>query len=195
MMSLALNVSSFFYLSVQWIATKDIAVLPMGHHSFIDSVIPFCPIAFLIYGTLFPVFIIFCFFCDRQRLFTLFKIIAVAQIICYPIFFFFPYQAGRPSSMELEGIVRFIYFEIERWDSDANTLPSLHVAYAFIIAHTTCQFRKFAYIWAVLIFFSVMLVKQHLFIDAVSGMAVAYISIFTVHHLENRNLALQKPNL
>ena len=93
MMSLALNVSSFFYLSVQWIATKDIAVLPMGHHSFIDSVIHFCPIAFLIYGTLFPVFIIFCFFCDRQRLFTLFKIIAVAQIICYPIFFFFPYQS------------------------------------------------------------------------------------------------------
>ncbi|HEQ1858293.1 TPA: phosphatase PAP2 family protein [Providencia alcalifaciens] len=79
-------------------------------------------------------------------------------------------------------------------DTSQNMLPSLHVSLTLIAWWALCRKGQFLrnllwLLWALMIIFSVLMLKRHLFIDVVGGAACAWIAITVVRVLTFRLLA------
>ncbi len=117
---------------------------------------------------------------DGEKFFNLLWGIVSGMLFCCVIFYFYPTGVKRP---ELQGndiftkLVRLIYSN----DNPYNCCPSIHVLDSVLIAayvnrdsHPTLKTKIISTIISILIILSTMFVKQHYFIDAVAGAALAY---------------------
>ncbi len=108
----------------------------------------------------------------------------IAKFICLIIFIILPTSMVRP---EITGtdifsqITKFIYTA----DTPTNLFPSIHCIESWIIFRISCHFKKCGKwvavvngVLAVLVFASVVLVKQHLFLDIPSAILLCEIGLF-----------------
>ena len=105
----------------------------------------------------------------------------LGKIACAIIFIALPSYMIRPE-VQTEGpatwLLNFIYIA----DSPDNLFPSMHCSVSYFAARYVLRCRKIpnwykiiSVVMAVLVFFSVVLVKQHLFVDILGGIAIAEI--------------------
>lgn len=103
------------------------------------------------------------------------------QVVAYIAYVVFPSKILRP--MVGEGIFEHICSWIYYIDNPTNLTPSLHVANSVLIAlfmHRVRSLRLLVWIWTGLIVVSTMAVKQHYFVDVISGIALSGVVYYLV---------------
>ena len=150
---------------------------------YIDKIIPFNKyfvipyVSWYVYILLFMV--IFCIINERTY-YRLLISLSVGMIICYVTFYIFPTTVPRPTIITRDVFSRFV-LSIYKNDNPYNCFPSVHVVNAMIVSIYVNREEKFnktikiiSSLVAFLIVISTMLIKQHVFVDVVSGVIVAY---------------------
>ena len=102
------------------------------------------------------------------------------MIICYVTFYIFPTTVPRPTIITKDIFSRLV-LSIYKNDNPYNCFPSVHVVNAMIVSIYVNREKKFnkiikifSSLVAILIMISTMFIKQHVFLDVVSGIIVAY---------------------
>jgi hypothetical protein len=108
--------------------------------------------------------------------------VAMISLTADLIFFFWPTAVLRPAAAEADGI----YFWIASLDRPLNAFPSLHAAMAVFSACCCGQIatrlrrggvlRASAWSWALAIIVAMLLVKQHVALDAAAGIVLGLAS-------------------
>lgn len=153
----------------------------------IDRVIPLCTAFFIIYFIAYAQWVITGFLLLREnrenccRVASIELITTIIALICFLVF---PTSMQRP---EITGdclgdiIGRFIYAS----DSPDNLFPSLHCTASWICFRGSLRSKAYGKwfapangILAILVFASVVFVKQHLFVDIISAVVIVELVIF-----------------
>lgn len=124
---------------------------------------------------------------DKQNLYKYILTNILTVIISNIIFIIYPTEVIRPELTEtniLYTLTKFIYWI----DTPAlNCFPSIHCSFSMLfILHIlsskkhTKNFKIFTLITSILIMASTLLIKQHVFIDLVSGNIIAIISFILI---------------
>lgn len=121
----------------------------------------------------------------------------IAKFLCLIIFLVLPTSMVRP---EITGtdifseITKFIYAA----DTPTNLFPSIHCIESWIIFRISCSFKKSGKwvavvngIMAILVFASVVLVKQHLFLDIPSAIILCEIGLFVSKKFKTERVFLK----
>ncbi len=114
----------------------------------------------------------------------------IGEIIAFIIFIAFPTTMVRPEITQndlFSNIVKIQYF----LDEPNNLLPSIH-CYAswlsFIVVAKNKQiptwYKWISFISAILVFISVLTIKQHLFVDIIAGILLAEISYLIAKYIK-----------
>lgn len=114
----------------------------------------------------------------------------IGEIIAFIIFVAFPTTMVRPEITQndlFSNIVKIQYF----LDEPNNLLPSIH-CYAswlsFIVVvknkHIPTWYKWISFISAILVFISVLTIKQHLFVDIIAGILLAEISYLIAKYIK-----------
>lgn len=114
----------------------------------------------------------------------------IGEIIAFIIFVAFPTTMVRPEITQndlFSNIVKIQYF----LDEPNNLLPSIH-CYAswlsFIVVaknkHIPMWYKWISFISAILVFISVLTIKQHLFVDIIAGILLAEISYLIAKYIK-----------
>lgn len=107
----------------------------------------------------------------------------IVQLVAYLLYVLIPAKIIRPE-VHPEGfffdVVRMIY----ALDMPSSQTPSLHVANSWFIALALWNgkyLRPTLIVWASLIIASTLFIKQHFFIDVVSGLALSSVTYAGLH--------------
>jgi membrane-associated phospholipid phosphatase len=150
---------------------------------YIDKIIPFNKY-FVIpyvswYGYVILFMVLFCIINERAY-YRLLISLSVGMIICYVTFYIFPTTVPRPTIITKDIFSRLV-LSIYKNDNPYNCFPSVHVVNAMIVSIYVNREEKFnktikiiSSSVAFLIVVSTMFIKQHVFVDVVSGIIVAY---------------------
>lgn len=152
----------------------------------IDSIIPVIPVWTYIY-VLSYVFWVVCYVAaGREGKEFLGRIIAadlVCKIITFTVFIVMPTTAPRPEMVE-NGIGAWLLELIYSADVPDNLFPSMHCSVSWLSFRFLSKAKSIPAIWkwasfvfAVLVFASVVFTKQHIVLDIVSGVIVAEIGV------------------
>lgn len=149
----------------------------------IDRIIPFnryfvIPyISWYVYIIL--LMVIFCIINERTYYRLLISLCA-GMIICYVTFYIFPTTVPRPTIITRDILSRLV-LNIYQNDNPYNCFPSVHVVNAMIVSIYVNREEKFnkrtkiiSSLVAALIVISTMFIKQHVFVDVLAGILVAY---------------------
>lgn len=155
--------------------------------TFIDAFIPFVPFFISIYLLAYLHWIVGYIVISRENEGTCYRILAaevVAKLLCLFFFLVLPTTIVRP---EVEGsgvwnfLVRFIYAV----DEPVNLFPSIHCLESWMVFRGTMHLKKvslpykwFMFVFAILVCFSTVLVKQHVFVDIIGGVCVVEIGLY-----------------
>lgn len=134
-----------------------------------------------LYGAL----IYYCF-ADRKQYYVTLSSVILGKLTCFSIYYMWQTTVPRPEVVGTDvfsNLVRYIY----SIDQPVNCFPSIHVLTTFVImlaAYKRREQHRWEY-WILtffgsLIILSTLLTKQHAFLDAVSGIAVASTLYFGV---------------
>ena len=160
-----------------------------NYHDFslpLDDIIPFVPIFVWIYVFAYlQWFIGYVFIARSERLFceTYFSAAFLVRFISTIIFIIIPSTLTRPDFVAdtmSERLVEYIYSV----DSADNLLPSLHCAESWLVARAAMEgkaskiFKLGMFIMAILVFCSVVFIKQHVFMDIPAGILLTELSIW-----------------
>lgn len=151
----------------------------------LDASIPLIPEFVWIYHSLLPVIVLTSVFIVDQRR-NIFTLIAacVASTIVLNIFYIF-YPAFYPRSeyqIALSGMSEHVLYWTRKIDGANNTFPSGHVTFAWLMfwgiknslaSHAKKWLTPAFFIWASLVSFSTLALKQHYIVDVFSGLALA----------------------
>lgn len=117
----------------------------------------------------------------------------IAKAITILIFLVLPTSMSQPNPTG-SGLT----YEIVRWmygiDNPTNLFPSIHCLESWMVARGLAETNapKYAktamWLFSVLVFMSVVFVKQHLALDIIGGIAVAEIGLFLAKKLNFRRL-------
>lgn len=127
--------------------------------------------------------LIYLAFVNMKRYYQLIISLVSGSLLCDLTFYLYPTVMIRPvinGGDWLDGMVKTIY----TLDQPYNCFPSIHVVYSvlialFIFAHSKNRaLRIFTFISSLLISISTVYVKQHYFLDVVSGTILAYFLYF-----------------
>ena len=153
----------------------------------LDRWIPFVPSAVSIYVLAFVSWVIGIWVIARESPAVCYEVLAgeqIAKLLCLVCFFLLPTTMERPEvpgSDPFSWLVRFIY----QVDTPDNLLPSIHCLENWLCFRGALRCRKVGrgyqigmLIFAILVFASTLLVKQHLVLDVVTGIAVVEIGLF-----------------
>jgi len=118
----------------------------------------------------------------------------ICTIIANIIFICFPTTVLRPD-IEVTGILTFIADIIFKIDTPIlNCFPSLHCAISMLFITYILESKKYnkytkisIVIISILIMASTMFVKQHVFVDFISGNLLALISYYSVKYFYKKN--------
>lgn len=150
--------------------------------TFIDSMIPFLPEFVYCYESLYLLMPIAPWLMTTRKELAgySFGILAIT-LAGFAFFILCPTIAPRP---RLDGNANFIYETLIRMDTEGNAFPSLHVAFAVFHAAWCVKILSeisnrrilslIFWTWAVLISFSTLLTKQHVFMDVLGGAALGF---------------------
>ena len=115
----------------------------------------------------------------------------MAKTVCFIFYIFLPTEMERPvinEKIPFDTIIAFVY----NVDSADNLFPSIHCLISWLCFIGVRQnpkipvwYRVLSCIFAILICISTLTVKQHVFIDTVSGILLAEITYFISGKLVN----------
>lgn len=147
----------------------------------LDARVPLCTPFIAVYVLAYCQWVAVLWFTTRESMDLFFQASAaeiVGKIIAIPIFLIFPTAMARPEitgSGFFDDLTRLIY----ACDSPDNLFPSLHCYDSWLCLRCVCRMKnapgwfKWANgIFSVLVFASVVLVKQHLLVDILGGIAL-----------------------
>lgn len=151
----------------------------------IDEAIPFVPAWVLMYIASFPFWIYQYTAVARESTALCCRLAtadAVAKLICWAFFVFFPTTNVRPP-LETGGFVGWVMRVVWFLDTPTNLFPSIHCFVAWLGTRYIyeCKHLRRALtctlctIGTLLVFASTVLTKQHVFYDVLGGIAVAEI--------------------
>lgn len=153
--------------------------------TYLDELVPFTPTFSVIYSSYFiflGLWVGYAFLnFPLHRYIELIWTLVGIQVVAYVAYVFFPSKILRPVLGEgvFETLTGWIYYI----DSPTNLTPSLHVANSVLLAMFMFRVRSLrllVWIWAALIVMSTMAVKQHYFVDVVSGVGLSVAAYFLV---------------
>ncbi len=156
-------------------------------HSVVDDWIPFNEyfVVFYVFWYLLIVGTLAYFlFTDVKSFVGLQKFIITTQVIAMIVYILWPsVQYLRPEVMPRENVFASLLQYIYSVDTPTGVCPSLHAAYSIGIASAWLKkkdakkgIKIFVVLAAILICFSVMVVKQHSFVDVVAVLPVCFIA-------------------
>ena len=145
----------------------------------IDNALPLVSEFIYIYMSMYLVAVLPYFFIQSKREF---KNVILSYLLVlgssFMIFIFFPVYMPRPELVATtlsERLLTHLYLV----DLPINNFPSLHVALSMLSSFVLFSYSKkigyLALTWSVLIALSVLLVKQHYFLDIIGGILMAVI--------------------
>ncbi len=153
----------------------------------VDDIIPFVPCAITVYVLWYLQIIIgFCLVAreSREVCYEIFSSEAVAKIITAIIFIFLPTAMVR-AEISGGGFFNFLTSLIYAADTPDNLFPSIHCLESWLLLRGILKCSKVSKtfkicfgIFSILVFASVVLVKQHLFVDIPSAIIVAEAGLF-----------------
>jgi len=119
--------------------------------------------------------------------------IAVAYLIMILLHFVFyillPFKMDRPPIPE-DGIIIFLLNLMYTIVSPYNLFPSMHVSLATFSTLIYIKYKKkysfLMVLWLILIILSVLLIKQHQFIDVIGGLILSSLVFLLVFHKKQR---------
>ena len=158
----------------------------------IDSKLPFVPIFMLIYVLSYVQWVAsYIYHCRESRdlCYRMTTSDLVAKLIVLLIFLVYPTgdQVGGVLQPEVtgNGIGEFLSRLIFAADKPISLFPSIHCLESWMCFRTAAMMAKrnnwyisFQFVFTLLVFASVVLVKQHFFIDIIGGIIVAEIGLF-----------------
>ena len=169
----------------------------------LDDMIPFRPVWVLIYVLSFASWTVTFFLLFRQRKEHVYRNCAaylLTLVLTGTIFMLVPGAMERP---EVPGkdffswLTRFIYFV----DQPNNLFPSLHVICSYYCWRALFDtegiplwYRRFNFVFLLLVCCCILFVKQHVFVDIPSGVLVAEVPLLLAKrfHWERLGYALEK---
>jgi len=171
----------------------------------LDEKIPFLPHFIWIYHTLIPAIIFTCVVLIKKKsaFMTAYFSCLVATSVLFIFYVLFPsfYPRGDLSSYYQSTSVWLV--EMTRMiDSANNTFPSSHVTFSWLMFLSVSNSeivkkRSFIsvvyFLWALLVSFSTIVLKQHFIFDVISGMFLALISYSFIKKLMNTKLFTYMP--
>ncbi len=108
----------------------------------------------------------------------------IAKGICFLFFVLYPTMMIRPEIVD-GNVFDWMTSVIYQIDQPNNLFPSIHCLESWIIARAAFKQKKtskaYAYVMlilTILVFASTVLVKQHVFVDIIGGIAVVEIGLF-----------------
>lgn len=151
----------------------------------LDDKIPFVPAFIVFYVGAYAQWVLNLWLAAREGQDFYFRVTTteiLAKLIAVPIFLFFPTAMVRPEirgSGFFESLTAFIY----ACDSPDNLFPSMHCMDSWLCLLVMLRMKRVP-LWAkwvngifsVLVFASVVLVKQHLFLDIIGGLLLVEIA-------------------
>lgn len=186
-------------LSVNFIAygLSKLIVSDATHYSLllpIDKKFPFVPEFVIIYIAAFAQWIIgFLLIAQEGKEFChrFFSAEITAKLICFIFFLFFPTMISRPEITDTDLYSRLCAM-IYSVDTPVNCFPSVHCLESWVCLRSAFKLTKtarrgkgykYAYIiysafMTLAVFASVVLIKQHFFLDIIGGIAVFEIGMF-----------------
>ncbi|HGN1704479.1 TPA: phosphatase PAP2 family protein [Providencia rettgeri] len=153
--------------------------------SLVDNAFIFAPEAVWFYLSFFVFIPLGYFCCAKERVRPLMVAMQLCALISGAIYLLYPttmlyhdYDVSTISGRALSALIDI--------DSPQNLLPSLHVSLTLIVLNALWsaqqKFRTLFYgIWAIAICVSVLVLKRHLFIDIVTGVATACSALLLVY--------------
>lgn len=143
-----------------------------------EEAIPFIPWTIVLYFSLSALFLMPVFFCSAEQIKRLAQALVLALVIAGIVFVIFP--APIIFSREIPpGFWAPVYSFLFHLDHTTNTLPSLHVAFSYLL--TRFVGRRSMQIWYGLICLSVLTTHQHHILDVVAGHALGMLCYWMVH--------------
>lgn len=154
---------------------------------FIDSQLPFVAPMMLIYVLAYVQWIVGFIVIGRESREVCYEVMSaeqIAKILCLVCFLVIPSTISRPEitgTEFCEWLSRFIY----SMDNPDNLFPSIHCLESWICFRGAMKCKKASkgykatmFVAAILVFASTLLVKQHVFVDVLGGIAVVEIGLF-----------------
>ncbi len=167
------------------------------HHdiySKLDQMIPFCPWWMIIYVLAFPTWAIGYIMISREErkiCYNMFTAEIIAKALVLVCFFVYPTVMVDPqhdpvfSSQIQHGFIGWLCRFVYSFDEPNNLFPSIHCLEswfvfraAFSLKHGGVKYKTFMFVSAILVFASVLFVKQHVIIDVIGGIVVVEIALF-----------------
>ncbi|MBE6760701.1 MAG: phosphatidic acid phosphatase [Ruminococcaceae bacterium] len=153
----------------------------------IDFAIPFIPAFIIIYILSYLQWVVGYGLIAAESKEVCYRVISseiIAKLICLVIFLILPTTMSRPENTG-EGILGYLVNLIYSADTPTTLLPSVHCLESWILfrtAHKITRFKKWLvplwFIFAILVFASVVFVKQHLILDIPAAILVGEIGLF-----------------
>ncbi len=185
---LPLSASVVLNILVYWgnrLITSD-----MKHYdisSAIDEIIPFFAPMITIYILSYITWVIGFVVIGRESKEVCYEVMAgeqIAKILCLICFIAMPTTMVR-ANIQGDGLFEWLTRLIYTMDSPDNLFPSIHCLESWICFRGAMRckkvgngYRTFMFIFAILVFASTVLVKQHVFIDIIGGIAAVEIGLY-----------------
>lgn len=143
----------------------------------IDRMIPFSADAIWLYLSFFLLIPCAYLFCRPEKLNWLTRAMILTALVCGLVYLLWPTTMAYPVDGG-SGISSRLLAALAAADSPQNCLPSLHMALSLLAVLALYQPEQrwrsgLLILWAALIALSILQLRRHLFIDLVSGAAVA----------------------
>ncbi len=139
----------------------------------IDRWLPFVPELVLVYNSL-GLFLLCSAWFPSNNFRRLLRAGLVVTLIAYGCFLTIPLEQTRAFSVDQEPW-RLLIAHLHSVDPAINTMPSLHVAYVVLVMLAGVQLpgRLWIWTWGLLILTSTLLIRQHVVLDIMAGLALA----------------------
>lgn len=172
----------------------------------IDAAIPFVPFFVIIYVLAYLQWVVGFILIARESPQVCYSVLTgeiIAKLICMVVFLVLPTTMQRANVTGHDFcscLVRLLYAS----DAADNLFPSIHCLESWICFRGALRihkigkgYRYFSFVFALLVFASVVLVKQHVFIDILGGIAVAELGLLIsnktgVYRVFNRTVRGQR---
>lgn len=144
----------------------------------VDRAIPFSPHAIWLYLSFFLIIPLCYLLCPLNRLKWLRSTMQLSALLAGAIYLLWPTTMNYPivpsDSVSGDLLARLISV-----DSSQNCLPSLHIALTVLAVWAAAESRKklrsaLLIVWGLAIAFSILQLRRHLFVDLLSGAALAW---------------------
>lgn len=192
-------VIAFVFNCIGYVGIQQLhEVLPLHDFStVIDDNIPFVPAFIIIYILAFVQWIVGFILCGREQREFCYKYMSAefyAKAMCFVCFLIIPSTIARPE-VEVKGFVTWLVQFIYNVDHPVNLFPSIHcleswfcLRCAFSQKRTGNIYKVVSVVMTVLVFGSVVCVKQHVFVDIIGAIVVFEIGMLIAQRIDLHRL-------